>query len=255
MLKNKFKPVGTIYETTDYDAFTLLDFNRDAKPRKDLLDALDENGRFYEHMIVNENLEVLDGQHRLLSAKLKKKPITFYIVDKNTAEQVIKSVNTERKNWTVREYIDFYRKLGYEDYAVLDEYINSDYSSKLPDSMIYEVLAGAGWQFPKIKSGSYKTLNLANAPEVLNFMLEVMEKEKGKMSVRLGRAIRQIYPKKNINKDRLLKVLKLKKTHSTVKGMSEGDAIDYILTLYNKNLTTNYVEYYFTKGGSLRIVQ
>lgn len=77
MLNINCKPVATIYETTDYDAFTLLDFNRDAKPRKDLLDALDENGRFYEHIIVNKDLEVLDGQHRLLSAKLKNKPITF----------------------------------------------------------------------------------------------------------------------------------------------------------------------------------
>ena len=255
MLKNKFKPVGTIYETTDYDAFTLLDFNRDAKPRKDLLDALDENGRFYEHIIVNENLEVLDGQHRLLSAKLKKKPITFYIVDKNTAEQVIRSVNTERRNWSVREYIDFYAKLGNKNFQVLISYLDSPITNRLADSTVHDVLAGRDGQSNKIKGGTYKVGNLRQADKVLSFMDEVMENHKGKMGVRVAKPILILLKNKRIDTVRLHGVLSDEEVYNQAKTINgEGKAVDYIMSVYNKGLTTNYIEYYFDKRGAFQTI-
>ena len=254
-MNNKFKEIGKIYETMDYDAFSFLHFNRNAKPRKDLLDALEKYGRFFEPIIVNEDLEVLDGQHRLLSAKLKETPISFYVVDDATAKQVIKSVNTERRSWTTREYIDFYDRLGNQNFITLNEYLNSEIQKKLPDSMIQEVLAGKGSQFTKIKDGTYKIGSLEEADKTFEFMADVMEGKKGKMGVRIGRVIRTLFLLESINKKRLHRVLSNERTHKQIKNSSEDSAIEYVMSEYNKGLTTNYVEYYFDKRGSFQVIK
>ena len=256
MRKIDKKEVGKIYETRDYDAFSFLHFNRNAKPRKDLLDALEKYGKFFEPIIVNEDLEVLDGQHRLLSAKFKGVPINFYIVDDVTAKQVIKSVNTERKNWSVREYVDFYARLGDENYKVLKEHLESDLSSQLLDSVIQEVLAGAAGQAKKVRKGTY-TIDRTNQPkQTFDFMVRVMKHHKGKMSSRVSRGILMILPKSGIHEGRLYNVLKDEEVYETAKGlMGEARTVDYIMSEYNKGLTTNYVEYYFDKRGSFQVIK
>ena len=256
MLKNKFKPVGTIYETTDYDAFSFLHFNRNAKPRKDLLDALEKYGRFFEPIIVNEDLEVLDGQHRLLSAKLKETPISFYVVDDATAKQVIKSVNTERKSWSMREYVDFYARLGDENYSILKRNLESDLSKKILDSVIQEVLAGGTGQAEKVRGGVYKIDRSERPQEIFEFMVKVMGHHKGKMSIRVSRAVHLILKGRAVDEGRLYSTLRDSDIYETSKSLvNERKVVDYIMSEYNKGLTTNYVEYYFDKRGSFQVIK
>lgn len=253
--REKYKAVSAIYETHDYNSFKFLSFNRDAKPRKDLLDALEKDGKFIEPIIVNKDMEVLDGQHRLLSAKVKRAPITFYIVSDREAEQVIRSVNTERKNWSVREYIEFYASLGDRNFTILQEHIESDLSTFLPDSTIIEVLGNRlTSQMKHIKKGEYKVGNLDSSKEIFNFMEKVMKPHTGKLPVRVGRVIMRLQPEKRLDKERLLNVLRDVEVYEQIVGMETNRAIDYIMTTYNKGLTVNYIEYYFDSKNKFTIV-
>ena len=253
--REKYKAVSAIYETRDYNSFKFLSFNRDAKPRKDLLDALEKDGKFIEPIIVNKDMEVLDGQHRLLSAKLKRAPITFYIVTDQEAEKVIRSVNTERKNWSVREYIEFYAALGDRNFITLKEHIESDLETFLPDSTIIEVLGNRMTSHMKlIKKGEYKIGNLESSKEIFDFMRKVMKPHTGKLPVRVGRVIMRLQPEKRIDKERLLNVLRDVEVYEQVVGMETNRAIDYIMSMYNKGLTVNYIEYYFDSKNKFTIV-
>jgi len=255
-MDNNFKEIGKIYETKNYDAFSFLHFNRNAKPRKDLLDALEKYGRFFEPIIVNEDLEVLDGQHRLLSAELKGRPISFYIVDRNTAQQVIKSVNTERKNWSMREYVDFYARLGDENYLILKRNLESDLSKKILDSAIQEVLAGRTGQAKKVRSGVYKIDRSERPQEIFEFIVRVMGHHKGKMSIRVSRAVHLILKGRAVDEERLYSILRDSNIYETSRGlMNERKVVDYIMSEYNKGLTTNYIEYYFDKRGSFQVIK
>lgn len=254
--RDNFKPVKAIYETSDYDSFKFLNFNREAKPRKDLLEALEENGRFYEPIIVNKDMEVLDGQHRLLSAKMKRAPITFYIVGDAEAKEVIKSVNTERKNWSRREYIDFYAALGDKNYKILKEYIESDLSDFAPDSVIIEVLAGVGTNVTKrLRNGTLRVGNLDKADDYFDFMRRVAEETKSRISTRAGRLLRALLPHKEIDRERLFRVISHVDVYDMVSSMDGQRAIEYVMSEYNKGLSTNYINHYFDSQGQFQVVK
>ena len=256
MINNsKFKEVAKIYETTDYGMFSFFKLNRKANPRKDLLDALEENGRFYEPIMVDEQYRVLDGQHRLLSAKLKKAPITFYVVDDTSAIEVIKSVNTDRNDWTVRQHIDLYEELGYQDYITLNEYLHSDVSSIMSDSTIFEVLGNKkNLSSPKeIKKGNFEVGNTQEADRIFDYIKLIRGNRSKKIKRSLVRVLMQLDTNKDIDNDRVVRVLSNDDVYETVQGfVQHKHIIDYLMSIYNKGMSTNFVEYYFDSSGKFQ---
>lgn len=82
------KVVSQIFETTDYDKFTVLKENRGAKdaikPRKiKHLTAIAKSPEFVAEkwkIDVNEKLAVIDGHHRLYVSRMLKMPIRYEII-------------------------------------------------------------------------------------------------------------------------------------------------------------------------------
>lgn len=107
-----------IKKTKDYDKFKFIDSNRLVNEYhvKRLINSIsnrDLSDKF--PILVNNNLEIIDGQHRFTALKKMKKPI-YYIKSDNFELNDIKLVNTNSKNWGTKEYLNHYIKLGNEDY-------------------------------------------------------------------------------------------------------------------------------------------
>ena len=109
-----------IYSTTQYGVFNKLRGNRavnELHVRK-LVEAIKEKD-LQIPIIVDHDMNVLDGQHRLDAYKIVGNPITYIIKDKFELQDV-RNVNSVNRKWTLTEYLMSYCKLGKKDYQLLE---------------------------------------------------------------------------------------------------------------------------------------
>jgi hypothetical protein len=77
-------------------------------------------------ILVNENLEIVDGQHRLEAAKILQVPI-FYEVVEGLAIKDVARVNSYQKNWRLESFLDLYcDHVKDENYLKLRDWIQSN---------------------------------------------------------------------------------------------------------------------------------
>lgn len=113
-----YKIVGQIYETDNYDLFKKLDGNRDANNVKAILKSIEDVGCILSPILVNENYEIVDGQHRLEAFKEKKLPVKF-MVQKGIGLRECQAMNTGQKNWQAMDFVRSYARTGNENYIRL----------------------------------------------------------------------------------------------------------------------------------------
>lgn len=99
-----------VEKTKDYDKFKLLTGNRpvDRYHLKKLKISIEKNNHLNLHpIIVNNNFEVIDGQHRLQAAKDLQVDI-FYIKSEDIQDDHLIDCNVNQKSFDVENYIDFF---------------------------------------------------------------------------------------------------------------------------------------------------
>ena len=109
-----------IYSTTEYGVFNKLKGNRAVNELhvRRLVEAIKEKD-LQIPIIVDHDMNVLDGQHRLDAYKIVGNPITYIIKDKFELQDV-RNVNSVNRKWTLTEYLMSYCKLGKKDYQLLE---------------------------------------------------------------------------------------------------------------------------------------
>ena len=109
-----------IYSTSEYNLFHKLKGNRginELHVRK-LVEAIKEKD-LQIPIIVDEDMNVLDGQHRLDAYKIVGNPVSYIVKDKFELQDV-RNVNSVNRKWTLTEYLMSYCKLGKKDYQLLE---------------------------------------------------------------------------------------------------------------------------------------
>lgn len=111
---------GLIFTTTDYDIFNFLTGNRtiNANNVKKLKESISENGyKKSQPIIVNQDFEIIDGQHRFTACEELKLPIYFTIErEDEDSIKLTQDLNKNQKNWNLIDYIKSYVDRGYQDY-------------------------------------------------------------------------------------------------------------------------------------------
>jgi len=95
--------------TTDYSIFKDVSSNRevDRGHLKSLVRAIKEKNLLPANpILVNSDMEIIDGQHRLEAAKTLSLPI-FYIIAEVTRSDISK-LNSNQKNWKLIDYVNFW---------------------------------------------------------------------------------------------------------------------------------------------------
>lgn len=96
-------------QTKDYDQFKDFSSNREVDPKhvKRLVNAISKRNLLHVNPIkVDENMRVVDGQHRLAAARILEVPI--YYEKGDITRRDISMLNSNQKNWTAMDYINFY---------------------------------------------------------------------------------------------------------------------------------------------------
>ncbi len=125
-----------IENTINYGKFKTIRGNRDINEKylSKLSKAIQENNLLPQNpIIVNDRMQVLDGQHRLRVAELLALPIYYTVVTTGSLREV-QMLNTNVRSWTTMNFLNSYIAVGKPDYIELKEF--SDKSGlSVPNAM------------------------------------------------------------------------------------------------------------------------
>ncbi|NJL54137.1 ParB N-terminal domain-containing protein [bacterium] len=74
-------------------------------------------------ILVNKDMEVIDGQHRLKAAQLLGLPI-FYQIDDSLQDEDMGLLNSNARVWKVEDYVHHYAQRGKDHYIKFREFLN-----------------------------------------------------------------------------------------------------------------------------------
>ena len=106
--------------TTDYDAFHRMPGNRPVEPARvaKLKKSISEYGWLDNPILVNEKMEIIDGQARFEALKALNRPIEYFVSPGLGMTECIVFNSTQTK-WTTRDYIQSYAESGDASYTRL----------------------------------------------------------------------------------------------------------------------------------------
>lgn len=113
-----------ITKTTDYDLFKRVKGNRpvDINHIKSLMVSVAQRNLLENiPLIVNDKMEVIDGQHRLEVSRAMNLPVYFITVPGGSIED-IRRLNSYSRPWSVADYLESYIDLGLKDYITLKNF-------------------------------------------------------------------------------------------------------------------------------------
>ena len=115
--------VNKVYKTNDLSMFKSIDGNRvpNLQHVKRLADSIRVYGMKCNPILVNEQMEVIDGQHRLMAAK-ETESFVYYIIVNGYDLKEVHTLNLNQKNWTKKEFMNGYADMGIESYIKLREF-------------------------------------------------------------------------------------------------------------------------------------
>ena len=116
MVKNNNIAIGKqVLTTTDYFLFKQIEGNREKnKLQLSKLKKSISDNYLFTILIVNENYEIIDGQHRFEIIKELGLPLNYVICEGYGLNEV-HVLNQNQKTWTISDYMEGYANMGYSD--------------------------------------------------------------------------------------------------------------------------------------------
>lgn len=263
LITKKAKVIASIYETTDYSIFNELENNRDVtSARAEKLVASFSEKEILNPIVVNEKLEIVDGQGRFEALKVLNRPIKFLVSPGATIEDC-RRMNQYNTKWSTLDFVKSFANSGNENYKKLLEcrlVVNLQFNLILR-------LANKTHKIPVEKCGKYKySYNRLNAGElhftdtdknlvihIYNMTTEI--KDALQISYRLNEAFyiatKVMVESEGYNHERMIKKCKTYKHKFTMMAGLE-DALKEFSTCYNQGVTQKnrlYFEDYMRNKG------
>lgn len=120
-----------VYSTKDYSIFKRLVGNRDIPESRisKIVESIQTIGWVHNPIIVNEKMEVIDGQGRLTALQRLKMPVEYIIAEGAGNKECI-YMNMNMVNWKLPDFIKSYAEQGNENYQrllnLMEHYANGN---------------------------------------------------------------------------------------------------------------------------------
>lgn len=230
--------VGYVFRTTDYNALKKLKGNRDIfEPRKKkIISSIRENGWIRNPVVVNEKMEVIDGQGRTEALEELGMPVEYVVSVGATIDHCI-ALNLKQKNWGIFDFIKSYAAQGDEAMQMLERLILK--YGDITISAILEVCTVGGRRQPTdlvngIKSKTIKVYDEFTCDEILQFVRECLRligRGKGRADT-WAASLKLICLSDDLDEKKFLK--QLEKQSGSVQGVTtEKDALRQAEKIYN----------------------
>lgn len=219
-----------IYETYDYDQFIIMAPNRDLKkPNYNALKHSFKEAYLLSPIIVNENKEIIDGQHRFTVAKELGLPIRYTICPGYTIQEV-RQYNKSMQKWVSMDYLKSYTIGGKKDYAELVEFMREfpDFGVQVARKLVSGVFKNSKRQDEGVsinqkdfESGNFKARNIHQAYPLARKIMDFKEYFTGFASPTFVGAIIPILKKKSYDHKRMIHKLNTSGIHLIKCGNQE----------------------------------
>ena len=171
-----------VNSTKNYTIFKTLSGNRPLSKShlKKLRKSIEDNNHLNLHpIIVNQNFEVIDGQHRLQCAKDLEIEI-FYIKSDTVSDQHLIDCNVNQKSFECDNYIDYFAiKEKKEEYIKLKNMLRQ--TTLKPKALLTLILGTVSQNILDfLKTGKFKFPSSENAEKIIEFFLNFFSYAKDK---------------------------------------------------------------------------
>ncbi len=233
-MENRYR---IVQRTTDYSIFKTLKGNRDVgRPRvRKIINSIEKVGYIMNPIIVNERMEVIDGQGRLEALKELRLPVYYLIVPKAGIAECV-SMNINQEQWSALDYIKSYAERGNPEYALLKQAFD-EYYPDIPQEAIKAALAGTlrGPTARVIESGEFIVAR-EDWRSVLNYLNRYVKFRKGFCGswVSLMKFMLWVYDSKDVDRNVMYDQFK-KYWASIARGsaVNTEDVLDSAEKVYN----------------------
>lgn len=155
--KNLFQ-VGVILTTKDYSIFKRLKGNRGLNEInvKRIADSMTESYLFTV-VIVNEFMEVIDGQHRIEACKRLGLPVN-YIIKPGLRLSDVQKYNGFQMQWNKMNYALSYSEAGIKSYMILLEFMKEypDFNLGSAENLLTNTFDGANEKSDRVRNADGK---------------------------------------------------------------------------------------------------
>lgn len=106
-----------VLKTSNYQTFTFMKGNRNVNQMnlRRIVESM-KTRCLFSPILVNDNMEIVDGQHRFLAQRELKLPIYYINVGGYSVEEV-RILNSNATNWKKLDYLDGYVQMGLTPYV------------------------------------------------------------------------------------------------------------------------------------------
>lgn len=177
LVKSEPEMIGHVYRTFNYDMFKIMHGNRIVRSNhlNKLIKSFEEE-QLIVPIIVNEKMEIIDGQHSFNAAKSIGGPI-YFIINEGYGLAQVHRLNNNNANWKVDEYMQSYCKTDISDYI---EYREFKIKYGFGHQETLALLTGSTNNFSKIfNDGNLKIKDLKAASEMAEKLMDFQPYYKG----------------------------------------------------------------------------
>ncbi len=231
------KTVGSVYQTVDYSIFKKLHGNRDVLESRKmvLVKSIKERGWIRNPIVINENMEIIDGQGRFEALQELGMPVEYVVSRGATIDDCI-ALNIKQGNWKNTDYVKCYADMGNEHYKLLFSLYGryKHLSDTCVNTIAGKLVADGTGATSEIKEGKFKIYKR----ETLYKRLDFADKFMSFIGDGCGRArgwcavLKFVYECENINCDVLLQRMQKHKA-LIVPCTTTKQVLDCIEKVYN----------------------
>lgn len=163
-----------IYFSSNYSDFRFLAGNRDLDVKKvvKIKKAIEEGIDIlkYAPIIVNEEMQIIDGQHRFAVARELRVNV-YYVMHLNADLTIVPSINSNSSKWRNVDFLHSYIDLGKAEYSKLLRFLE-EYPVNLPTAikLLNTGDADARGSIEEFQSGLFQANHLDEAQRICELL-------------------------------------------------------------------------------------
>jgi hypothetical protein len=206
-----------VFQSNAYERFTLLHGNRKVNPLhvKRLKQSFSKQ-YLISPIMVNENYQIIDGQHRFSAAREMGLTINYFIISGYGLPE-IQMLNTNTSNWTSKDYLKAFCDMRVSDYLEVQKFseMYPEFSIESVTNMLSQKSRGGTTNFDGMKGltktfqeGNFRCKDIEKGYEMAEFVLEFKEFYGNYNRVSFVNALLSIFKNPKYQHDRMLTKLR-----------------------------------------------
>jgi len=164
-----------IRNTTNYNKFNLLKFNRPIIPTKveQMIKAYRDGMNLFSAfpIVVDQNMAIFDGQHRFEACKELNIPVYYVVIKTESTIEQISTINANQTKWDLSNFCHAFIQQGNKNYQLVRDF--HEKANGLSVSVCCEILKQKQPHMTKeFNTGAFKVADYKKAEDILYWINE-----------------------------------------------------------------------------------